>query len=232
MEKPSYLGHRERIKEKFTAEGLKPFLEHEVLELLLTFSVPRKDTKKLAWALLNTFGSLNNVLDADNEALLKVKGIGPQSALLINVIDEIITRHTLWENEEKQGILNQEELYKYVTTYLQDNSKEFFAVLFLDIKLKVIAAEILAEGKIDNNADLIRKFAEFVFKYGAKSVIFVHNYIGDRPLPIQENIETAKHFHNTLKVLTVTIADHIITGAGKLYSLRSRTYLEKPKILL
>ena len=232
MEKPSYLGHRERIKEKFTAEGLKSFLEHEVLELLLTFSVPRKDTKKLAWALLKEFGSLNNVLEVDKDALRKVKGIGPQSALLINVIDEIITRHTLWEIGEKQGVLNQEELYKYVTTYLQDNSKEFFAVLFLDIKLKVIAAEILVEGEIDNKDVLIRKFAELVFKYGAKSVIFVHNYIGERPLPLQENIDIAKHFHNTLKVLSVTIADHIITGAGKLYSLRSRSYLEKPKILL
>lgn len=232
MEKPSYLGHRERIKEKFMAKGLKPFLEHEVLELLLTFSVPRKDTKKLAWALLNTFGPLNNVLEADNEALLKVKGIGPQSAHFINVIDEIITRHTLWEITEKQGILNQEELYKYVSTYLQDNSKEFFAALFLDIKLKVIAAEILAEGNIDTNTVSNRKFAELVFKYGTKSVIFVHNYIGDRPLPLQENIEISKHFRNTLKVLSVTIADHIITGAGKLYSIRSRTYLEKPKILL
>ena len=232
MEKPSYLGHRERIKEKFMAEGLKPFLEHEILELLLTFSVPRKDTKKLAWALLKVFGSFNNVLEADNAALCKVKGIGPQSALLINTIDEIITRHTLWEIGERQVILNQEELYKYVTTYLQNNSKEFFAALFLDIKLKVIAAEVLAEGKVDNNSVSNRKFAELVFKYGAKSVIFVHNYVDERPLPLKENIEIAKHFHNTLKVLSVTIADHIITGAGKLYSLRSRTYLDKPKILL
>ena len=85
-QKPSFLGHRAHLRKKFLNSGLDAFLPHEVLELLLTYSIPRKDTKNLAWTLLKKFGSLSEVLDAKEEELLKVKGIGPSSIILFKLM--------------------------------------------------------------------------------------------------------------------------------------------------
>ena len=148
MNKPAYLGHRERIKNKFKAEGLKPFLDHEVLELLLTYSIPRKDTKKLAWDLIKSFGSFNDVLDGSYFELQKIEGLGPQSAILIKMVREIINRYTYNELKGRKDLSNQEKLYTYCLTHLQNKKKEFFEVLFLDTKARLIATEIIAEGNI------------------------------------------------------------------------------------
>ena len=232
MEKPSYLGHRERIKNKFQKEGLKPFLDHEVLELLLTYSIPRKDTKKLAWSLLKTFGSLSGVLEASNFELQKVKGLGPQSAMLINIVREIITRHSFDKVKKRHSISNQEELYNYCITHLQNKKQECFEVLFLDIKLRLICSEILSEGNIDNTTVYPRKLIELILKHGAKYIICVHNHPSGDPSPSNEDKFMTDNLKNVLDILSVKMVDHIIVGNGKIYSFESGSYIEKPKLFL
>jgi len=232
MEKPSYLGHRERIKNKFKKEGLKPFLDHEVLELLLTYSIPRKDTKKLAWDLIKTFGSLSSVLEASSFDLQKVKGMGPQSALLINIVREIITRHSLDKVQKRRSIFNQQELYNYCMAHLQNKKQECFEVLFLDIKLRLIAAEVLSEGNIDNTTVYPRKLIELILKHGAKYIICVHNHPSGDPTPSDEDEFMTDNLKNILNILSVKMVDHIIVGNGKIYSFESGSYIEKPKLFL
>ena len=232
MNKPSYIGHRERIKNKFKTEGLKPFLDHEVLELLLTYSIPRKDTKKIAWELLRSFGSLSAVLEAGYYDLQNVKGLGPQSAMLINIVRELSIRYSYDKIKSRKSISNQEELYNYCVTHLQNKKQEFFEVLFLDIKTRLIAAEILAEGNIDRATISPRKFLELVLKHGAKYVICVHNHPSGDPTPSNEDILMTDKLKSALEVLSVKMVDHIIIGAGKIYSLETKTYIERPKLFL
>ena len=232
MNNPSYIGHRERIKNKFKKEGLKPFLDHEVLELLLTYSIPRKDTKKLAWDLLKNFGSLSGVLDASYFELQKAKGLGPQSAMLINVARELITRYSYDVIKKRRSISNQEELYNYCITHLQNKKQEFFEVLFLDIKTRLIATEILAEGNIDRAAISPRRFVELVLKHGARYVICVHNHPSGDPSPSNEDSLITVKLKDVLEILSVTLVDHIIIGAGKIYSLATKRYIERPKLFL
>ena len=232
MNNPSYIGHRERIKNKFKKEGLKPFLDHEVLELLLTYSIPRKDTKKLAWDLLKNFGSLSGVLDASYFELQKAKGLGPQSAMLINIGRELITRYSYDVIKKRRSISNQEELYNYCITHLQNKKQEFFEVLFLDIKTRLIATEILAEGNIDRAAISPRRFVELVLKHGARYVICVHNHPSGDPSPSNEDSLITAKLKDVLEILSVTLVDHIIIGAGKIYSLATKRYIERPKLFL
>ena len=232
MEKQSYIGHRERIKNKFKKEGLKPFLDHEVLELLLTYSIPRKDTKKLAWDLLKNFGSLSEVLEASNFELQKVKGLGPQSALLINIIREVITRHSYDKIKQRRSVANQEELYNYCTAHLQNKKQECFEVLFLDIKLRLIASEILSEGNIDNTTVYPRKLIELILKHGAKYIICIHNHPSGDPKPSMEDEFMTEKLTNALEVLSVKMVDHIIVGNGRIYSFKTNSYIEKPKLFL
>lgn len=93
-DKPSYLGHRERIRAKFAASGLAPLADHEVLELLLTYAIARRDTKPLAWALIKQFGSLGEVLDADPAALAAVKGVGKGTASFLKLVYAVFFRGT------------------------------------------------------------------------------------------------------------------------------------------
>ena len=232
MNKPSYLGHRERIKNKFKKEGLKAFLDHEVLELILIYSIPRKDTKKIAWELLETFGSLSGVLEASSFDLQKVKGLGPQSAMLINVIREIITRYSYDKIKQRRSISNQEELYNYCMAHLQNKKQECFEVLFLDIKSRLIASEILSEGNIDNTMVYPRKLMELILKHGAKYIICVHNHPSGDPTPSSEDEFMTDNLKNALEVLSVKMVDHIIVGADKIYSFESGSYIQKPKLFL
>ena len=232
MDKPTYLGHRERIKNKFKKEGLKPFLDHEVLELLLTYSIPRKDTKKLAWALLKNFGSFSAVLEASNFELQKVKDLGPQSALLINLIREIITRYTYDKAQNRQRIYNQEDLYNYCMTHLKNKKQEYFEVLFLDIKLRLIASEILSQGNIDRTTISPRRLIELIIKYGAKQIICIHNHPSGDPTPSNEDKIMTAELKKVLEILSVKMADHIIVGENKIYSFERGNYIEKPKLFL
>ena len=202
------------------------------MELLLTFSVPRKDTKKLAWGLLNTFGSVEDVLNAGEDKIKKVKGIGPKSALLISIVGEMLTRYNYGDVKEKQSILNQEELYTYITAHLQNKKQETFEALFLDIKLKLITTAVLTEGAVNADNIPFRELVELALRHGAKSVICVHNQPDVEAAPTENDINIAKKIRTVLGALSVTFIDHIIAGGGKLYSLRSKKYLQKPKILL
>ena len=99
--KPSYLGHRQRLRAKFSACGLDPFLDHEILELLLTYCIARRDTKPTAWALIRRFGSLGSVLDAPLEELCAVKGVGEQSARFLKLIRAVFKKYSLEEVKER-----------------------------------------------------------------------------------------------------------------------------------
>ncbi len=224
MNKPSYIGHRERIKNKFKKEGLKPFLDHEALELLLTYSIPRKDTKKLAWNLIKSFGSLNAVLNADSLELQKIQGLGPQSSILINVVREIINRYSCYDIDFKKNILNQAELYKYCLEHLENRDQEFFEVLLLDIKTNLIASEVIAEGHIDTNAISVRKIIELVLKYGAKFVICVHNDPSGNLVPYEEDHKITENLNLVLQVISARLIDRIIIGTDRIYSFSTNAY--------
>ena len=101
-EKPSYVGHRQRIRDKFETGGLDHFLDHETLELLLTYCIARRDTKPLAWALIKRFGNLSAVLDSSMEDLCTVPGMGKQSALFLKLIRSVFKKYSLEEVQEKE----------------------------------------------------------------------------------------------------------------------------------
>ena len=115
---PSYIGHRERIREKFASAGLDGFLDHETLELLLTYAVPRKDTKPIAWALLKKFGSLAAVLDADPDQLSQVNGVGPATAQFLKLIRAVFKKYSLSEVKERITIRTPQQVLEYCNAYL------------------------------------------------------------------------------------------------------------------
>lgn len=220
-EKPSYIGHRERLRNKFRQGGLTPFLDHEVLELLLTYAVARRDTKPLAWALLKRFGSLAAVLDATEEELTVVKGIGPHTAVFIRLVRDIFKRYSLAELRNKVTIRTPDQVAHYCKASLAGKSEECLELIYLTVRNTIIKTEIVATGLIDRVSISPRKIVERALAAKASAVILVHNHPSGDATPSIEDVLLTREVVEASRLLGISVYDHIIVGQGVHYSLKA-----------
>lgn len=220
-EKPSYLGHRERIRSKFAENGLAPFLDHEVLELLLTYAIARRDTKPLAWALMKRFGSLSGVLDASAAELQTVKGIGASTAVFIKLVREIFKRYSLENVRDNVTIRTPDQVAQYCKASLEGRSEECLELIYLSVRNTVMKTEIIATGLIDRVSVSPRKIVECALAAKAAAVILVHNHPSGDATPSLEDILLTREVVEAARLLGISVYDHIIVGKGTHYSLKA-----------
>ena len=227
-DKPSFYGHRNRLRARFSASGLDSFMDHEVLELLLTFCIPRKDTKPIAWALIKRFGSLSGVLDATPKELAQVQGIGDQSAVFLNLVRATMRKYFLEQVKERKEIKNPESVVDFCQASLQGEANEVFEVIYLTTRNTVIGVERIAIGTIDRASISPRKIIENAFARRAAALIFVHNHPSGEPSPSQEDISLTENLSRIAAPLGIIVLDHIIVGKGKFFSIKANNFI-KPK---
>lgn len=220
-DKPSYLGHRERIRAKFAASGLEPLADHEVLELLLTYAIARRDTKPLAWALIKQFGSLGEVLDADPADLAAVKGVGKGTASFLKLVRALFTRYSLEELRQTATIRSPEQVVKYCKASLAGRSEECLELIYLSVRNTVIRAETVALGLIDRVSISPRKIVECTLAAKASAVILVHNHPSGDVTPSLEDILLTQEVVEAARLLGISVYDHIIVGRQAYYSLKA-----------
>lgn len=220
-DKPSYLGHRERIRAKFAASGLAPLADHEVLELLLTYAIARRDTKPLAWALIKQFGSLGKVLDADPAALAAVKGVGKGTASFLKLVRALFTRYSLEELRQSVIIRSPEQVVKYCKASLAGRSEECLELIYLSVRNTVIRTETVALGLIDRVSISPRKIVECALAAKASAVILVHNHPSGDVTPSLEDILLTQEVVEAARLLGISVYDHIIVGRQAYYSLKA-----------
>ena len=220
-DKPSYLGHRERIRAKFAASGLAPLADHEVLELLLTYAIARRDTKPLAWALIKQFGSLGEVLDADPAALAAVKGVGKGTASFLKLVRALFTRYSLEELRQSAIIRSPEQVVQYCKASLAGRSEECLELIYLSVRNTVIRAETVALGLIDRVSISPRKIVERTLAAKASAVILVHNHPSGDVTPSLEDILLTQEVVGAARLLGISVYDHIIVGKQAYYSLKA-----------
>ena len=220
-DKPSYLGHRERIRAKFAASGLAPLADHEVLELLLTYAIARRDTKPLAWALIKQFGSLGEVLDADPAALAAVKGVGKGTASFLKLVRALFTRYSLEELRQSAIIRSPEQVVQYCKASLAGRSEECLELIYLSVRNTVIRTETVALGLIDRVSISPRKIVECALAAKASAVILVHNHPSGDVTPSLEDILLTQEVVGAARLLGISVYDHIIVGGQAYYSLKA-----------
>lgn len=208
-------GHRERLRQRFLSEGLDNFQDHNVLELLLFYSVPLKDTNEEAHNLMDTFGSLSGVFDASFEELCSVKGIGERSALLIKMMPEIFKKYEIDKANNDDVTLNtSKKVAEYVAPYYKGVTKEKMYVLCLDSNCKVLNFVQISEG-VANSAPLnTRKIVETALNCNAASVILIHNHPSGVIAPSRNDIDATIGIANVLEKVSLKLNDHIIIGNG------------------
>lgn len=221
----SHTGHRKRLREKFISAGLDSFLDHEVLELLLTYVIARKDTKHIAWALLKKFGSLSAVLDASPEQLVQVPEIGPQAAHFLTLIRSIFKRYSLGEVKKKVSISSPQQVIEYCKASLAGKQEECLELIFLSVRQTIIRSQIISTGEIDRVVVSPRKIVESALLAKASSVILVHNHPSGDATPSSADINFTHETMRAAKLFNISIYDHIIVGKNTIYSFRANGYL-------
>ena len=209
-DKNVHSGHRQRFRERFAKTGLDAFEDHEALELLLYYAIPRQDVNPLAHELIDHFGSLHNVLEAPIEELKRVEGIGENTAVLINLVLSLSRKYEISRVKDIKIIDSTAKAGQYLIPQLSKKRDEVVYMLCLDSKYKVLSCKMLFQGTVNSANISIRKIVENAIAFNAVSVILAHNHLSGIKTPSKQDIETTRQVSHALKALDIKFTDHII----------------------
>ena len=221
-DKPDYLGHRARVIDKFMSYGHEVFVDYEFLELMLMCALPRVDVKPLAKKLLAEFGSLNGVLTASPEELIKIKGIKNHSVLFLKVVLAACQKLTAEKVKEGPILKDWTNLMAYCQMIYTNETVEKMYILFLNQGLRLIHSEMHQKGSIDNIPVYPREILKRALDLNASAVVMMHNHPSGDANPSKDDIEATKEVRRLLETVGIQFIDHLIIGKGQnVYSFRA-----------
>lgn len=209
--------HRERVKKRFLSSGLDDFAPHNVLELLLFYAVPQKDTNQTAHLLIDRFGSLDKVFDATVEELKEVNGIGDHAATLIKLIPALARRYAVEKNKDGLVFNNVDTMGQYFVSQYIGVTVETVLLLSLDNKFNAIDCVKIHEGSVNSCEITVRKLAEIAFRNNASMVVLAHNHPSGLPIPSSADLYTTQQLCAALNLLGIKMLAHIVV-AGEDYA--------------
>lgn len=224
---PQHAGHRARLRERFTRGGLDSFGEHEVVELLLTLCVPRRDVKPTAKALLARFGTLKGVLDASLEDLRAVKGIGEVTPVALRVVKETMTYYLHQRAEERPVLDSVDALVDLWRARLGELSHEVFEVAYLDHAYRLMknGVERLEEGVANRTKVYPQKVARAALGRHAVYVVIAHNHPTGELEPSAQDLRLTEAIAKACDAVGVQLLDHVIATSDDATSFLDRGLL-------
>jgi DNA repair protein RadC len=218
-------GHKKRIRERYRKDGLNGFHSYEVLELILSYSLVRKDTKRIAKDLIEKFGSLTDVFNAPFRVLKEVEGVGERTAVLLKLFKDTGDFHLKENIIGSKKISSPRDVYDYLNFHYKGKFKEEFIVIYLDTAHKVIDITPLFTGTIDKSAVYIRELIKEVLDLKSAALILAHNHPSGNINPSEGDIRVSKKIKKALSYIDVELIDHVICGDGNFYSLKEHGLL-------
>jgi DNA repair protein RadC len=210
--KPHYLGHRERLWRRFRDAGADALPDYELLELILFRAVPRRDTKPLAKAILAQFGTFAEALNAPEERLKEVPGLGQAAITEIKLVRAAALRLVRGEVLERPVLASWSQVLDYCRASMGFEAKEQFRILFLDKRNQIIADEVQQKGTVDHTPVYVREVVKRALELSATAIVLVHNHPSGDPTPSRADIEMTKQIVSSAKNLGIVVHDHIIVG--------------------
>lgn len=212
-------GHRRRLRDRFNESGLGAFEDHEVLELLLTYAVPRKDVKPIAHALLERLGSLSNVLDAPTAELVKVDGVGEMGATLLHLMPGLTRRYLRDRWGHKPQLNTREDLARFVVDELATATNEVFLLVLLTHENHVLRSLAVHEGSITSAPVYPRLVVEAALRHHAAKVVFAHNHPGGVAQPSEADLSITRTLVGVLDALAIPVVDHLVVAGPRTFSM-------------
>lgn len=211
-------GHRERLRERFTEHGLDIFNDVNALELLLFYSIPRKDTNEVAHRLLEHFGSLYEVFSASVEDLCQIQGISHNSAVFITMIPQIMRKAEISKTKDVKTIEGIKEAKEFVIPRFKHRTEELLLMICIDGARKILCCKEIARGSVDGMTVNIRSLVEIAIKYKATSVIIAHNHPNGILRPSIEDDHTTNQLYKALAAVGIKLEDHLIVAGDNCIS--------------
>ena len=218
--------HRQRLKDRFL-KNPNSLNKHELLELLLFYSIPRKNVNPLAHKLLDKFGSVNAVLTADANELLTVDGVGDNTAVYLSLLGKILDVTTEEDLENDLKIYNLESVKKYLFKFFASYDKEVFFAFFLSKTNKVIAKVSYTSDRVDEINFLLSEFSRSFANIKPHAVVVAHNHPSGNPSPSSKDDSSTEKMYLMFSLSGVKFYDHVIIAGNKLYSYSSDGRLDK-----
>lgn len=214
MAELSRYGHRQRMRNLYLAGGMENAPDHNLLELFLSLVIPQKDVKPLAYELINTFGSLENVINADPQDLMAVNGIGESTAVAISLIRDINKRVAQNRNGKFTKLNSTESAIEYCRNILSQEKKEKFLLITLNNEGYVIRYHIFDSGNVNTVSVDVRSTVKYIINDNAAGVIISHNHPGGKSQPSAADINFTIQFRSLVRKINVNFIDHIVVGSG------------------
>ncbi|MFT3986484.1 RadC family protein [Aestuariivirga sp.] len=209
---PHFLGHRERLKDRFTTGGPDAMPDYELLEMVLFRAIRRGDTKPIAKQLLARFGTFAEVLSAEPERLMKVKGVGEAVATELKIVHAAAMRLMRGKVINRPLLASWSAILEYVRAAMAFSDIEQFRVLFLDKKNQLIADEVQQEGTVDHTPVYPREVVKRALELGASNIVLVHNHPSGDPTPSMADLDMTKKIIEAGQRLGVAVHDHVVVG--------------------
>lgn len=211
-DKPHHTGHRSRLRQRFMNNGPDSLPDYELLELVLFPSLPRRDTKPLAKALLARFGSFAEVISAEAQDLKSVKGIGETTVVALKTVQAAALRLSLGEVMNRPVLTSWEKLMQYCRASMAYEKSEQFRILFLNKKNVLIADEVQQQGTVDHTPVYPREVMKRALELGATALIMVHNHPSGDPAPSKADIDMTREVREAGEKLEIVLHDHVIVS--------------------
>ena len=228
-EQPDYIGHRQRLKERFKLGNGADMADYEMLELLLTLAIPRKDTKPLAKALIKEFGSFAEVLSAADDKLMAFSGLKENTILVFKLVREAALRMTWQKLSEQEApvLTSYDAIVDYCRAASGYKDREEFRIIFLNAKNRIVAEEVQQRGSINSVAIHPREVMRAAVMKGATAIIMVHNHPSGDVTPSRADIEVTKKIYEALATMDIRLIDHFVVSKNLVYSFNDHGLLPK-----
>jgi len=223
-------GHRKRLRERFIQGGLAGFHDYEIVELLLSLGMPRRDCKQQAKEAIRRFKTLRGVLSASFQDLQQIEGIGPHSAFGIKLVQEVARAFL------KQGIIERpvyqssREVFEYLYHSMRDLKKEVFKVIYLNAQHQIIDTEDVFQGTVNGSFVPPREIMERALEKSATALIFAHNHPSGQTEPSQSDRQLTRDLVYAGSIMQIRVLDHIIVGENRYYSFAGEGLIDEYEV--
>lgn len=220
MSMHTHVGHRERLRQRFLAEDIHSFQPHEVLELILFYAIPRRDTNELAHALIQRFGSLSGVFEAQPADLVQVPGIGEQTAVLLALFGSTMSYSRRERFGDKPALTTRALSGQFCASLFANNLPiEHLYVVSLDSRYRVRRATCVQKGSLHELPVYKREIVAEVIRAGAAKVILAHNHPSGTLMPSGEDLAVTLELHKLFGDMQIALLDHVIVADGSYVSM-------------
>lgn len=220
-----HAGHRQRMKQRFVEYRFKGMQQHEILELLLYYAIPRKDTNPLAHRMLERYGSFAKVCDTPVDMLQRDFGLSESAAVLLNMIPELA--RTYAETKSSLDHIDTKNAPEILRKKFIGATIEKTAIALADSNDKLLLCEIIAEGSVSATESPVRKIVNLALQRNAKYVYMAHNHPSEMCVPSRKDVEATHNLSVTLDGIGVILVDHLIITSNDYFSIRSHKQLSK-----